>query len=270
MKKNNFVIIIAWGGILGIILAASLILNDIHFNFNMLLGIILSLILIIVIVFAVALCKAINDNRFYKRLLDNGEYDELIKLMKEKHNKLDGKMGYKQQHLANIANCCGRMGNFQESLNYLKKIDEEGLDKYTKASYYGMYAENLFFLNEDLMKAEELIDKSRELLDCPEAILVKALISLELDKKEESSELIELYHKKTPRKKYEFTLTTVLYFDEYTEKVSGNFMLGLYYKKVGELEKAKKYFSQSAHCSYKNYFSDKGRELYISLDNMTS
>lgn len=197
-----------------------------------------------------------------KTLIDNGRYDELIKYSINKHEKMKGKIGYKGQYLVNIANCYNRMGNFQESLSYLEKIEVNKMDNRTKASYYALISSNLYFSNQNLNRADELISKSRQLLDTPEHILQQALIQIELNKKDTASELVEQYHKKTTRKKYMLGAYSMDYIDEYCVEISEKFMLGLYYKKIGNEEEAKEYFLKSAKCNYKNYFSDISKELY--------
>ena len=175
---------------------------------------------------------------------------------------MKGKIGYKGQYLVNIANCYNRMGNFQEGLSYLEKIEVNKMDNRTKASYYALISSNLYFSNQNLNRADELISKSRQLLDTPEHILQQALIQIELNKKDTASELVEQYHKKTTRKKYMLGAYSMDYIDEYCVEISEKFMLGLYYKKIGNEEEAKEYFLKSAKCNYKNYFSDISKELY--------
>ena len=103
--------------------------------------------------------------------------------------------------------------------------------------------------------------KSRQLLDTAEHSLLQALICIDLNKKEVASQLVEQYHKKATRKKYMFGAYTLDYFDEYCVEISEKFMLGLYYKKIGNEEEAKEYFLESTKCNYKNYFSDTSKEL---------
>ena len=220
------------------------------------------IILFVTFIIATDIYFMIKESKYQQTLLNNGRYDELIKYMINKHEQINGKMGYKEQYLVGIANCYNRMGNFQESLNYLEKIEENKMDNKIKAGYYTSYSSNLYFLNKSLNKAEELINKSRKLLDMPESMLLQGLITIELNKKDEASQLIEQYLKKETRKKYMFEIYTVMYIDEYTSEICENFMLGLYYKKIGEGVNAKKYFSKSAKCNYKNYFSDISKELY--------
>jgi tetratricopeptide (TPR) repeat protein len=257
MKKLDYTKIIAWSIVLGLFLGFILVKYEIH----IISVIIPSIILLIIFIIATVIYFAFKELRHQQILLDNGRYDELIKHLTDKHEQLNGKMGYKEQYLVGIANCYNRMGNFEESLNYLEKVDLGKMDNKIKAGYYGLISSNLYFLNRSLNRAEELINKSRQLLDMPESILLQALIDIELNKKDDAKQLVEQYYKKATKKKYMFGVYTIMYIDEYTSKVSEKFMLGLYYKKIGDEEKSKEYFFKSANCSYKNHFSDISKEL---------
>lgn len=255
MKKGNGrkIIPIVLGGILGLIFAI--------YKIRLVSLIIPAIILFVIYFIAAVIYFIFKELKHHKTLIDNGRYDELIKYSTNKHEKMKGKISYKEQYLVNIANCYNRMGNFQESLNNLEKIQVHKMDNKTKSSYYTLISSNLYFLNQNLNRAEELISKSRQLLDTPERILQQALIDIELNKKDNASQLVEQYHKVTTRKKYMFGVYSIDYIDEYCIEISEKFMLGLYYKKIGNEEKSKEYFLKSANCNYKSYFSDISKEL---------
>lgn len=255
--KKGIVTKIVLGGILGAILGAVSAIYEIRSVYLIMPAIILFVIYIIV----ATIYSIFKELKNQKTLIDNGRYDELIKYSIDKHEKMKGKIGYKGQYLVSIANCYNRMGSFQESLNYLEKIEVNKMDNRTKASYYALISSNLYFLNQNINRAEELIIKSRQLWDTPEHSLLQALICIELNKKDIASQLIEQYHKKATRKKYMFGAYTMYYFDEYCFEISEKFMLGLYYKKIGNEEESKEYLLKSAKCNYKNYFSDISKEL---------
>lgn len=257
MKKYDFTKMLAWPLVFGAFLGLALA----KFEINLIDYIIPILILLVIIIIAVSAYYMKKEANYQQTLLNEGRYDELIKYMTEKHEQAKGKMGYRQQYLYGIANCYNRMGQFQVSLNYLQDMEEDKMDNNLKAGYYVLYAANLYFLNRDLNKAEELIIKSRELLDMPESILLHALINIELGKREEANNLIELYLKKPNEKKYKLGIYTIMYIDEFSTNVSEKFMLGLCYKKLGEEEKSKRYLTEAADCGYWNYFSDLAKEM---------
>lgn len=257
MKKFNFNKILPWVIVLGFLLGLVFAICEI----NIISYIVPISILLIIFTMAVSAYFILKELNYQQSLLNTGRYNELIKYLLDKHEQYSGKMGYRQQYLVFVANCCNRMGNFQESLSYLEKIQENKMDNKTKAGYYLLYSSNLYFLNQSLNKADELINKSRTLLDMNESMLLHALIDIGLNKKEDARQLIEQYHKRGTAKKYMFGISTVLYVDEYTSKVSEKFMLGLYYKNIGDEENSIKYFSESANCDYRNYFSDISKEI---------
>ncbi|MDP4145815.1 MAG: hypothetical protein Q8936_15230 [Bacillota bacterium] len=262
MKKYNMKKVISISVVLGLVLSFFLIKYDIDIIY-FLKTIFVLLVIYIIVMTAILMHK---DFKRQKDMLSSGRYDELIKYYEEKHQKFNGRRGYKQQHLINVAGCYHRIGQFQESLDLLYTVEDNKLDKNMKAGYYALVSLNLYFLERNLDKAEELIIKSRKLLDMPESILLQALISIELDNKVDTNKLLQEYHEKTNKKKFIFGIYTVLYIDEYTRNVSEKFMLGLYYQKIGDKEKAKRYFSEAAECNYKNYFSDIAREYTINLN----
>jgi hypothetical protein len=99
----------------------------------------------------------------------------------------------------------------------------------------------------------------------PEFILVQALLQLELEGQEVSDKLLEEYENLKFNKKFVSGFYTVLLIDDFSKRVNENFMLGLYYYKIGEGDKAKVYLTEAANCSYKNFFSNMAKDLLIEL-----
>jgi len=255
MKKSSLGNLFPWAILGGLFLGVFCAITGIPLlSYTVPILTLLGILILVTVIFVFA-----KESRYQLAMLNDGRYEEFIEYLTIKHERGSRFKSYKGQYLLSIANCLNRMGDFRESLNCLQKIDESRLDKNTKASYYSLYSSNLYFLNDNLRRAEELITKSRGMMDMPESILLQALIELELNKREESESLIEKY-RKIKRKKYLFGMT-VLIIDDYTRKISENFLLGLYHKIAGEEEHSKIYFSKSADCRYKNYFSDLSKEL---------
>jgi len=261
MSKSKFKLLMIWSVILGIFLGAILIRYDIYILPYLFGYTIAALVIIFIVIFLITLYIAYRNFKLQMKMLNMGKYEEVIKELLNKHKKASKSFLYKQQYLGNVANCYNRMGNFEESLNYLDKINNDIADKNSKALNYVLYAHNLYFLGMDIEKAEELVNKSRQLMDMPETILLDALIKLELGEEEKAANIIEEYYRLKSKKKYILGFYTQIVFDEYTKEVNENFMLGYYYFKLGSMGKANKYLSQAAKCDYKNYFSDKAKEL---------
>jgi tetratricopeptide (TPR) repeat protein len=223
---------------------------------------------IIIIVIAVAAASVVISFNQWKRamvLANEGKLDEAIQAFEKLHEKHKGKMGYKDQAVGGIANMYNRMGEFEKSNSYLEKINFDNLDNNTRAVSYAIYAHNLYFLDEDLYRARRYIKNSREMVEMPEFILLHALLELELEGQESSDDIIKQYERLNFNKKAIGGLYTILLVDEFSKKVNENFMLGLYYYKIGELNKAKEYLAQAADCSYENFFSDTAKELLKEL-----
>lgn len=246
---------------IAILLGTSIILSIVSCLFKI--DTITNNILMVISAILIVIYFTHKNIRYKQTLLNNGRYDELIKYMINSHKLLKRMWGYKEQYSVSIASCYNRMGNFQESINYLEKIEKTKMDNNTKALYYAIYSLNLYFLNQSMNKAEELINKFRQVLDNPRSMLLEALIAIELDKKEYAKQLVEQKYKEVTRKKYIISFYTLIYTDEYCSEISENFMLGLYYKKMGEEEAAKRYFAKSANCNYKNYLSDISKEYIL-------
>lgn len=259
MKKKDFTVIISWSIVIGLILGVALAISEI----DIIVFAMPALIFLVVLIIAAASYYTLKDLKIQKSMLNTGKYDEMIKYSIGRHEKLKGKMGYKEQYILNVANCFNRMGKFQESLDYLDRMQVDKMDNNLKAGYCGLYSSDLYFLNQDMGKAEELIIKSRNLIDMQESMLLHALISLELNKNETARQLVEAYCKKSNKKKYILGMSTVMYIDEYTSKVSEKFMLGLYYKKAGDEAKSKMYLTEAASYRYNNYFSNISKELNV-------
>lgn len=224
----------------------------------------ISLIVLLVIFIILRVIISVYKKITYQiMLLNNGRYQEFISYMSERHNKYYKQRPHKCSCLLGIANCYSRMGNFQESINYLKKIDYSKINKAIKSGYFLLYSLNLYFLNENLDKAVEFVNESRVLLDTPESMLLKALIELELGKIDDANKLVEEYFSKINRKKIIIKFAAIVYFDNYITNVIEKYMLGLYYMKMLNMDKAKSYFCEAANCNYKSYFSDKAKALSI-------
>jgi tetratricopeptide (TPR) repeat protein len=262
MDKYSFRKIIIWSAIVGAVIGILQAALNINFMTDYT---VLFIIVIAVVIAVLSIIFAIIQWKQPMNLANEGKFQEAIDVFEKLHEKHKGKMGYKNQGIGGVANMYNRMGEFEKSNSYLDKLDFETLDNNSKAVSYAIYAHNLYFLDLDLYKARNYIKKCRELVEMPEFILLYALLELQLEGREASDKVVEEYENLKFDKKSVGGLYTVLLIDEFSKKVNESFMLGLYYYKIGEADKAKGYLKEAASCSYENFFSNMAKDLLIEL-----
>lgn len=258
MSKGSFKKIIIWSTIAGVIIGILQAALGINFLTDYTVPYI---ILIFVAIAVVSIILSINKWKCPMVLANEGKFEEAIKVFEELHEKYKGKLGYKDQAIGGIANMFNRMGEFEKSNGYLEKLDFDSLDSNSKAISYAIYAQNLYLLDLDLYKARSYIKISREIVEMPEFILVHALLELELEGQEVADKIMMEFENLRFNKKFISGFHTVLLVDEFSKRINENFMLGLYYYKIGNAVKANGYLEEAADCRYKNFFSDTAREL---------
>lgn len=193
------------------------------------------------------------QNKKNRNLLNEGKFEEAIKIYEDLHKKHTLKdKKYKGLYLINISKCYYRMGKFKKSNQTLERFDLKELDDNYKIMYYGMYASNLALMEKDLEKAHNYIVMARKLYDLPDLILNQAIIERVQNKETAGETFAEYKEKASVSKKASKG-------DTFGQDVVENYLVGLYYQKSNEKDKAKEYFEKASKCEYENYFSSKAK-----------
>ncbi len=169
-------------------------------------------------------------------------------------------LNYKNTIIEIIADCYNRLGEFEKSNGYLESVkQEEDPDHESIAEI--LYAQNLLFMGKNLNKAEQIITDFRKDFDLVESMLTHALIELEKGNKEKSDKLIDEYKKRKALQRNIIQIQRgVSNSDNYSEAISEKFMLGLYYYKTNNTDKAKKFFSRVSKSKVECYLVEKAKE----------
>ena len=113
-----------------------------------------------IILFLLTLCSIISITYFNEwikplRLMFKGNFAESITLFKKTAAKYKNRLSTRDNAFYNIAAGYHRLGNFEESIEWLNKINKKKLNKNLSGVYYGLYAMNLIVLKRDLNLAED-------------------------------------------------------------------------------------------------------------------
>lgn len=189
-----------------------------------------------------------------KKLLEEGKFEEVIKIYEKLHNKYSKYNNYKGLYFFNIAKCYYRLGNFKKSNEILKEFRIDELDKNYKVMYYGIYASNLALMEKDLETAYNYIKLARKIYELPEMILNQAIIE-RIKGIEDAEKTFEEFKDKVMNAKGSGE------YDSFGKEILENYLIGLYHYKSGNMESAKDYFEKTSRLPYKNYFSDTAKEF---------
>ncbi len=245
----------------GIFLGLVLVIADIVSGGNVIKFMVrFSFVIAILLIIAILAASIIIANRPLS-LINNGKYEEAVSVLMEKHNKYSKTFGYKGNYAIMAANCLSRLGNFEKSTECLKSIDVNRLDKYTKACYYGVYADNIYFTNGDLKTVCEYLGVVKELIDIPDMLLTEALVEYDCGNESKAKEIIDKYLSSNLNKKILPGFYTFIIIDEFGKTVERNFRLGMYYYKIMEYDKAIKHFTIAAEYNkVDNFFTKRAKE----------
>jgi tetratricopeptide (TPR) repeat protein len=201
-------------------------------------------------------------------IMFRGRYDEAIIKMKRLIERKKYNERSRDSAIFNLANCYHRKGDFDESINYLNKINQDTLDKNLKHVYYSLYAENLLMLERNIDLAEKYLNRAS---DSPKHYkeLLAPYIFLNLLKGdiEKSNEYVQVMQNNRNRKSFIITRTIILLVDRKFKKIQDCYALGLHYYRMMSYDLAKKYLIESSNCSYSNCYSERAKLLLEKINN---
>lgn len=197
------------------------------------------------------------------QLMFQGEYDRALALLKKKLKSIlvqlhiDSKNGI----LYNIANVYHRMGKFENSIEWLEKIERRKLDKVLKGAYYALYAQNMLMLKVDLNEAERYLEIASP-LDKLTSINLSYLYFyiLKNDLEKAGEKLQEYLDEKQNRKNLSMSFRTILIRDKEFLSVMENFIYGAYYQAINDRDRARESFEKAYSCPYDNCYRAKAGE----------
>lgn len=206
------------------------------------------------------------------RLIFKGNYDSSLDLCHRGWKKsILAKVDkvFRQNIMISIAINYSRKGNFESSLKWLEKINEEKPATRAVRWYYSsLYANNLLLFKRNVKRAEEFINIA--LFIYPNHYFAKVLKLLEsylcllINKQEKATDLIEEYLASQKSKPDKSLLTYLFEFiygnDEAYTSAAENFYLGYYYQALGDLEQARKHFKITVSCPHDNFYKQKAKE----------
>ncbi len=201
-------------------------------------------------------------NNYYRlfvipvRHMFTGQYDKALKVYT---NILANKNANKTLRILatlNMSNIYGRRGEFDESLTYLRTLDQETLNPPYKALYLGLYGANLLMMGQDIDEAERYLHEAHELLPMSSHYLELSYLYILKDDKERAGKMIEQFMNDAEPPKNSMKIR----FDHELYGAINNYYLGYYYRATGDGHRAEEYFKLASQYPYACYFKTKAIE----------
>jgi tetratricopeptide (TPR) repeat protein len=100
------------------------------------------------------------------QLIFKGQYERALALLKRNLKSFNARLSrdIKNATIYNLAYVNHQLGRFEDSIEWLDKLDSRKLDKNLKGLYYSLYAANLLMLERDLDIAENYLDLALPLI----------------------------------------------------------------------------------------------------------
>ena len=250
------VIGICIGILVGLAVSILLVLLDIYIPPNTLLIIWIIVILSVGIFFIAKLASPL-------RYVLKGQIDTAINIYLKQIEKYGQYKSVYNANNYNIATCYNLKGDFEDSIEYLKKINETKLDKNLTSAYYFLFASDLILLERDIGLAEEYLLKSRETKILPGLVLLESCIETQKGNFTRAKELIMEY--KNNKKNIVALGLNIMFTVKKLENITNDFLIGLNYLKMNDLQKAKQSFEDVSKYEYDFYYVRKAKELLQGL-----
>lgn len=166
----------------------------------------------------------------------------------------------------NIAVAYSRWGKFEDSLEWLSRIQPAKLPKVLQQSYYGLYAFNLMHGSQDLDHAETYIDQAKAIGTFPSYLLSYAYLSMLRQDWSAAGDWIQQYLDHPDRSRTSYQKDGIkLKIDTFYVSIVENYYLGLYHYHIGDRTKAREHLFVTAMSPYDHAFKQAATDLYNQL-----
>lgn len=212
-------------------------------------------IIIILLVGIFFIAKLANPLRYVLK----GQIDTAVTMYLKQIEKYDQYKSVYNANNYNIAMCYNLKGDFEASIEYLKKLNETKLDKNLTSAYYFLFASDLILLERDMELAEEYLLKSRKTKVLPGLVLLESCIETQKGNFTRAKELIMEY--KNNKKNMVALGLNIMVTVKKLENITNDFLIGLNYFKMNDLQQAKQSFEDVSKYDYDFYYVRKAKEL---------
>ncbi len=212
-------------------------------------------ILVLLVVFLAYYIKSYYSFTKPTSLMLTGNYSKSLQLFKKnlKRNILikTSKL-YKDCTLYNMALNYHLMGGFEESTEWLLRIDKANLTNTLKSSVYSLEAGNLLMLGKNIHTAESYLEIALSFIGLPWIYLWYCYLYLLKNNSDEAKGMIEKYlHTQNNNQKF-YGDNPRLIIDQKSLDAFASLVIGLYYQAMNDAPQAKDYFYKASLCPYDN------------------
>lgn len=227
-----------------LIVSISLITN-IHYNW----------ILLLIVIFLAYWSKSYYSFIKPTSLMLTGNYSKSLQLLKKnlkrniliKTNKF-----YKKCTLYNIALNYHMMGEVEESIEWLAKIDKTRITNTLKCVCYSLEAGNFLMLGRNINTVDSYLEIALSLIELPYVYLWYCYFYLLKNNRNKAKEMIEKYLHTQNNNQKDYGDNLRLIIDSKSQDAFANFVIGLYYQAMNDAAQAKDYFYKASLCPYDN------------------
>jgi len=225
---------------------------------------------LVLLVSLLYLLIAQRERQKIRDLMFRGEYQQaLVFFQKDLKNRF-ASQNIKKVAIYNIALIYHRQGQFENSMQWLQKLDSQKMDRNLQSIYYGLYAVNLLFLERNFDQVADYLSKSFALLRRPQAYLCFSYLYILQADIQQAANAIDEYHslkKNVSKTQQSFGLFKVrLIFDREFDNLLENLFMGIYYQTINEISLAREFLAKAAVYPYDNFYKSKAFELLMNLE----
>ena len=186
-----------------------------------------------------------------------GNYSKSLHLSKKNLKKnilIKTNKFYKECTLYNIAVNYHLMGEFEESTEWLLKIDKSSISNTLKSVCYSLEAGKLLIIERNINTVESYLEIALSLIELPYIYLWYCYLYLLKNKRDKAKEMIEKYlHAQNNNQKY-YGDNPRLIIDQKSQDAFASLVIGLYYQAMNDAAQAKDYFYKASLCPYDNIY----------------
>lgn len=214
-------------------------------------------ILLLMVIFLAYYLKSYYSFTKPTSLMLTGNYSKGLQLYKKNLKKnifIKTSKLAKDSTLYNIALNYHLLGGFEESTEWLLKIDKASLPKNFQGVIYSLEAGNLLMLERNINTAESYLEIALSLIELPYIYLWYCYLYLLKNQSNEAKEMIEKYLHAQNNIQKSSADNVRLMIDHKSQEVFASFVIGLYYQAMNDAVQAKDYFGKASLYPYDNIY----------------
>lgn len=214
-------------------------------------------ILLLMVIFIAYYLKSYYSFTKPRSLMLTGNYSKSLQLYKKNLKKnivIKTSKIAKDFTLYDIARIYHLMGGFEESTEWLLKIDKASIPKTFKGVIYSLEAGNLLMLERNINTAESYLEIALSFIELPDIYLGYCYLYLLKNNSDKAKEMIEKYLHTQNNFQKTFADNVRLIIDPKIQDASASLIIGLYYQAMNDAVQAKDYFCKASLCPYDNIY----------------